>query len=86
MSSGTSASCHTCIVLPVGLQHVVSCLDEPTGWIHRGWTLQETLAPKDTVVLFLWKNGPGAYPLTCEAMYNGYAQHHARCHCHGRLS
>ncbi|KAL6304092.1 hypothetical protein BKA93DRAFT_750023 [Sparassis latifolia] len=51
-------SCGVCIVLPGGLQRIVR-LDEETAWIHRGWTLQETLAPEHVVVLFAWKAGPG---------------------------
>jgi hypothetical protein len=31
-----------------------------TAWIHRSWTLQESLAPKDALVLFAWNQGPGA--------------------------
>jgi hypothetical protein len=50
--------CTLCIILPAGLQYI-SRLDEETGWIHRGWTLQETLAPKRTVVMFRWTLGPG---------------------------
>ncbi|KAI3603099.1 ankyrin repeat-containing protein [Moniliophthora roreri] len=49
-------SCITCIVLPGGLRRLVP-LDEETGWIHRGWTLQEALAPPVVVVLFAWKLG-----------------------------
>ncbi|EMD40026.1 hypothetical protein CERSUDRAFT_45342, partial [Gelatoporia subvermispora B] len=51
-------SCALCIVLPDGLRRLVT-LDEETAWIHRGWTLQEVLAPKTSVVLFLWKLGSG---------------------------
>ncbi|KAG6378365.1 hypothetical protein JVT61DRAFT_14090 [Boletus reticuloceps] len=50
--------CTLCIVLPAGLQYIPR-LDEETGWIHRGWTLQETVAPKRTVVLFQWTFGSG---------------------------
>lgn len=52
-------SCASCIVFPAGLRRLVR-LDEETGWIHRGWTLQEALAPCDIDVLFSWKLG------TCE--------------------
>lgn len=51
-------SCARCIVLPGGVQCLVR-LDEETAWIHRAWTLQECLAPKEVVVLFNWKLGPG---------------------------
>jgi hypothetical protein len=36
-------------------------LDEETTWIHRGWTLQEVLAPAiaSVLVLFAWALGPG---------------------------
>ncbi|KAG8217032.1 hypothetical protein J3R82DRAFT_7348 [Butyriboletus roseoflavus] len=50
--------CALCIILPAGLQYIPR-LDEETGWIHRGWTLQETLAPKRTVVVFQWSFGSG---------------------------
>ncbi|OCH94813.1 hypothetical protein OBBRIDRAFT_48838 [Obba rivulosa] len=51
-------SCTRCIVLPDGLCRLVS-LSEETDWIHRGWTLQEAMAPKNVVVLFTWTLGPG---------------------------
>ncbi|PBK95521.1 hypothetical protein ARMGADRAFT_1028843 [Armillaria gallica] len=46
--------CSVCVVLAGGLQYMVS-LDEETAWIHRGWTLQEALAPPVVEVLFAWK-------------------------------
>lgn len=49
-------SCAVCIVIPGGLQRLVP-LDEETEWIHRGWTLQEALAPPIVVILFSWKLG-----------------------------
>lgn len=49
-------SCRVCIVIPGGLQRLVR-LDEDTQWIHRGWTLQEAVAPPEVVVLFSWKLG-----------------------------
>ncbi|KAH7886414.1 hypothetical protein F5I97DRAFT_1276372 [Phlebopus sp. FC_14] len=52
------ANCNICIILPAGMQYIAR-LDEETGWIHRGWTLQETLVPKRTVVLFRWSFGSG---------------------------
>lgn len=50
--------CHVCIVLPGGVQCLVR-LDQETQWIHRGWTLQEVVAPRqDSVfVLFSWGLG-----------------------------
>ncbi|KIJ30314.1 hypothetical protein M422DRAFT_234885 [Sphaerobolus stellatus SS14] len=51
-------SCELCIILPGGVQRLVR-LDEETAWIHRGWTLQEALAPKEVVVLFAWEVGSG---------------------------
>ncbi|RDX47678.1 hypothetical protein OH76DRAFT_1384934, partial [Lentinus brumalis] len=49
-------SCALCIVVPGGLQRLVT-LDEETPWIHRSWTLQEAIAPPEVVVLFAWKLG-----------------------------
>ncbi|KAK0496552.1 hypothetical protein EDD18DRAFT_1388986 [Armillaria luteobubalina] len=43
-----------CVVLAGGLEYMVS-LEEETAWIHRGWTLQEALAPPIIDVLFAWK-------------------------------
>ncbi|KAI0787578.1 hypothetical protein C8Q74DRAFT_1436790, partial [Fomes fomentarius] len=51
-------SCKLCIVLPGGLQRVAD-IDEPTTWIHRSWTLQETLAPPEAIIVFRWRLGPG---------------------------
>lgn len=48
--------CIICIVVAGGLRRLVT-IDEETGWIHRGWTLQEALAPPSVVVLFAWKLG-----------------------------
>lgn len=50
--------CHICIVLPGGVQCLVR-LDQETRWIHRGWILQEVVAPRrDSVfVLFSWSLG-----------------------------
>ncbi|EEB91168.1 hypothetical protein MPER_10515, partial [Moniliophthora perniciosa FA553] len=42
-----------CIVLPGGITRLVS-LDEPTTWIHRAWTLQESILPSQSLVLFAW--------------------------------
>ncbi|KAJ7508992.1 hypothetical protein B0H11DRAFT_1847454 [Mycena galericulata] len=49
-------SCAVCLVVPGGLHHFVR-LDEETTWIHRGWTLQEALAPAVSLVMFAWKLG-----------------------------
>jgi len=49
-------SCHICVVAPGGVQRLVR-LDEETQWIHRGWTLQEAVAPPNVIVLFSWKLG-----------------------------
>ncbi|TBU47363.1 hypothetical protein BD309DRAFT_988133 [Dichomitus squalens] len=51
-------SCSVCIVLPGGIQRLVR-LDEETPWIHRSWTLQEALAPRQVVVLVAWRLGSG---------------------------
>ncbi|KUI65812.1 hypothetical protein VM1G_02515 [Cytospora mali] len=50
--------CHVCIVVPGGIQCLVR-LDEETQWIHRGWTLQEAVAPRpeSVYVLFSWGLG-----------------------------
>ncbi|KAF9262744.1 hypothetical protein L218DRAFT_944998 [Marasmius fiardii PR-910] len=40
-----------CVILPGGIRRLVN-LSEGTDWIHRGWTLQEALAPKKAMVLF----------------------------------
>ncbi|KAK7449704.1 hypothetical protein VKT23_013177 [Stygiomarasmius scandens] len=50
--------CSLCIVLAGGVQRLVR-LDEETSWIHRGWTLQEAVAPPVASVLFSWKLGSG---------------------------
>ncbi|THV00741.1 hypothetical protein K435DRAFT_718741 [Dendrothele bispora CBS 962.96] len=52
--------CRICLVLPGGIQRLVG-LDEPTTWINRGWTLQETLAPPRVEVIYAWKWGSGLY-------------------------
>ncbi len=57
-----------CVVLAGGLQYMVS-LDEETAWIHRGWTLQEALAPPIIEVLFTWKlhSGQASAGVTMES-------------------
>ncbi|KAK0459898.1 hypothetical protein IW261DRAFT_1350595 [Armillaria novae-zelandiae] len=47
-----------CVVVPGGLRFLVS-FSEETEWIHRGWTLQEVVAPPSVAVLFSWSHGPG---------------------------
>ncbi|KAI0310721.1 hypothetical protein OF83DRAFT_1070114 [Amylostereum chailletii] len=51
-------SCAHTVILPGGVQRLVR-LDEETDWIHRGWTLQEALAPSSALVLFAWRLGTG---------------------------
>ncbi|KAK7047363.1 hypothetical protein VNI00_006594 [Paramarasmius palmivorus] len=46
-------SCKMCCILPGGIRRLVR-LNERTSWIDRGWTLQEAIVPKQTVVLFRW--------------------------------
>ncbi|GBE83818.1 hypothetical protein SCP_0508750 [Sparassis crispa] len=53
-------SCAACLVLPGGMRHLVS-LEADTAWIQRGWTLQEVVAPKQSLVLFSWKHGSGQF-------------------------
>ncbi|EMD36099.1 hypothetical protein CERSUDRAFT_124600 [Gelatoporia subvermispora B] len=53
-------SCNPCIILPGGICRLVG-LEERTSWIHRGWTLQEILAPASSLVLLAWKLGSGTY-------------------------
>ncbi|KAF9255717.1 hypothetical protein L218DRAFT_912087 [Marasmius fiardii PR-910] len=48
------AHCKMCCVLPGGVRRLVR-LQERTSWIDRGWTLQEAVVPKQTVVLFRWE-------------------------------
>lgn len=45
--------CALCCILPGGIRRLVR-IEEETSWIHRGWTLQEAVAPKETTVLFAW--------------------------------
>lgn len=49
-----------CLVFPGGIQRLVR-LNEPTSWIHRGWTLQEALAPPSVEVVYAWRHGSGMY-------------------------
>lgn len=55
---GIYKACDPCLVLPGGVQRLVS-LDEETVWIQRGWTLQEVMAPDEAFVLFRWDKGAG---------------------------
>ncbi|KAG8773622.1 hypothetical protein FRC12_002428 [Ceratobasidium sp. 428] len=45
-----------CIVFPGGLGRLAD-LNEETTWIHRGWTLQEAVAPQKVEVIFRWSGG-----------------------------
>ena len=47
-----------CVVIPGGLRFLVP-FSEETQWIHRGWTLQEVVAPPSVAVLFSWTHGAG---------------------------
>ncbi|SJK98284.1 uncharacterized protein ARMOST_01547 [Armillaria ostoyae] len=47
-----------CVVVPGGLRFLVP-FSEETQWIHRGWTLQEVVAPPSVAVLFSWSHGHG---------------------------
>lgn len=63
--------CSLCIIIPSGLRCLVS-LQEETQWIHRGWTLQEALAPPAVQVLFSWTRGQlHAIPATDESAFFG---------------
>lgn len=53
-------SCKLCIILPGGIRGLTH-LDEGTTWLHRGWTLQEVMAPPSAFVLFAW---PQYFPYT----------------------
>lgn len=46
-------SCALCCILPGGIRRLVR-VEEETSWIHRGWTLQEALVPKTSIVIFAW--------------------------------
>ncbi|KAK0470801.1 hypothetical protein IW261DRAFT_1672246, partial [Armillaria novae-zelandiae] len=47
-----------CVVIPGGLRFLVS-FSEETEWIHRGWTLQEVVAPPSVAVLRASSHGHG---------------------------
>lgn len=47
-----------CVVAPGGLR-ALAPFSEETQWIHRGWTLQEVVAPPSVAVLFAWAHGAG---------------------------
>ncbi|KAI0759095.1 hypothetical protein C8Q74DRAFT_1372960 [Fomes fomentarius] len=57
---GIYASCGHCYILPGGTRRLVS-LEEPTLWIHRGWTLQEAVAPKNCSVVVRWPHASGTF-------------------------
>lgn len=50
-------NCHVCLILPGGLSRLATLHDETT-WIHRAWTLQESVAPDMSFCLFSWNLGP----------------------------
>jgi len=54
------ASCKECFVLPGGTRRLAS-LEEPTMWIHRGWTLQEAVAPRSAGILIGWEFGDAVF-------------------------
>lgn len=54
------ASCTKCYVLPGGTRRLAS-IGEPTLWIHRGWTLQEAVAPKKCSVVIQWEYTSGLF-------------------------
>ncbi|KAK7047283.1 hypothetical protein VNI00_006514 [Paramarasmius palmivorus] len=54
------AECAECFILPGGTRRLVS-LEEPTMWIHRGWTLQEAVAPRSASVVIQWEHGDGSF-------------------------
>ncbi|OCH87346.1 hypothetical protein OBBRIDRAFT_889859 [Obba rivulosa] len=56
-------SCKACIILPSGIRGLAH-LDEGTTWLHRGWTLQEVMAPPRAFVLFAWVHGVGIFQNT----------------------
>ncbi|KAI1168896.1 hypothetical protein F5B18DRAFT_645761 [Nemania serpens] len=48
---------YPCLILPGGLTRLAS-LSDKTTWIHRSWTLQESVAPTMAMCLFAWNLGP----------------------------
>ncbi|KAK0442179.1 hypothetical protein EV421DRAFT_2082558 [Armillaria borealis] len=54
------ASCTKCYVLPGGTRRLAS-IGEPTLWIHRGWTFQEAVAPKECSVVIQWECTSGRF-------------------------
>ncbi|THV03861.1 hypothetical protein K435DRAFT_239967 [Dendrothele bispora CBS 962.96] len=54
------AFCKECFVLPGGTRRLAS-LEEPTMWIHRGWTLQEAVAPKSVSISISWQFGEAVF-------------------------
>lgn len=54
------ALCTKCYVLPGGTRRLAS-IGEPTLWIHRGWTLQEAVAPKECSVVIQWEYDFGTF-------------------------
>lgn len=58
--NGVYTSCRKCYVLPGGTRRLAS-LEEPTLWIHRGWTLQEAVSPSKCSVIISWAHRPGMF-------------------------
>ncbi|KAK5988303.1 hypothetical protein PT974_12450 [Cladobotryum mycophilum] len=54
---GIYKNAHPCLVLPGGLSRLATLFDQTT-WIHRSWTLQESVAPTMAICLFAWTLGP----------------------------
>ncbi|KAF2203646.1 hypothetical protein GQ43DRAFT_447268 [Delitschia confertaspora ATCC 74209] len=48
--------CALCLIIPGGMTRLAT-LETPTSWIHRAWTLQEVMGPKESRVLFAWQYG-----------------------------
>ncbi|KAL7958582.1 hypothetical protein V8C34DRAFT_282683 [Trichoderma compactum] len=48
---------HPCLILPGGLSRLATLFDQTT-WIHRSWTLQESVVPTIAICLFAWTLGP----------------------------
>ncbi|KAG9124264.1 hypothetical protein FRC07_012211 [Ceratobasidium sp. 392] len=70
-----------CIVIPGGLSRLTD-LREGTPWIHRGWTLQEAVAPPNVEVLFLWdRGGFKAKPSDDSSSFTGYITEVAEGRC-----
>ncbi|QRV93537.1 heterokaryon incompatibility protein [Ceratobasidium sp. AG-Ba] len=67
---GIYQSSTLCVVVPGGLARLTS-LREDTPWIHRGWTLQEAVAPPKVEVMFLWDLGESKAKPTDDSAFPG---------------